>query len=136
MNVLNDLQDLAAIAKKFKPSDEILEPFDPEYLSNESYEAPEISSEEKRFFRKVSILQNKMRSAGIRGTWMPNEQMFKVQKTLPWATTPSVMFLAIYMDTNEYAFGGWEEDLAVSGNVSVVIAEAKKWLSNNKPALR
>lgn len=136
MRQFNSLEDLSVVANRFKQSDDILEPFDPEYLTNEPYKVPDISSEEMGFFHKVIILQNALRKSRIRATWMPNEQMFRVQKILPWTNTPSYMYIAIYMDTDEYAFGGWEEDLIVDNKVSAVVSAVKKWLTNNQPSLR
>lgn len=120
----------------FKKLGSVLEPFDPDYLSNEPYEIPDISDYEKRFLHKVSILEKKLRRAKIRFEWLADDEMFRVKKYRKGSEFPSYMYVAIYMDENKYAFGGYETDLVVDGKASVVVAAVKEWLSNNKPALK
>jgi len=120
---------------------EVTEPYDPEYLSDEKYEIPDVSSYEKRFYRKVSIVENKLRKNNIKFTWMERYEMFRVSKLRQdedgnVSGYPTHQYIAIYMDTNEYAFGGMEEDRCVSTRISDVIASVKEWLFNNEPGLK
>lgn len=126
MTRLNSLQKL----------EDVLEPFDPAYLTDKGYEIPEISDYEKRFFRKVSILENKLRKAKVKYEWLENDEMFRVHKYRNGSEYPTYMYVAIYMDENKYAFGGYETDLVVDGKVSIVVDAVKEWVSNNKPAVR
>ena len=112
------------------------EPFDPAYLTDKPYEAPEISSYEKRFLRKVSIIENKLRRAKVRYEWLEDYEMFRVAKYRNGSEYPSYMYIAIYMDDNTYAFGGWTEDAVVDGRASVVVKAAIEWMSNNKPSMK
>ena len=117
------------------------EPYDPSYLSNESYEVPDIDAYEKRFNRKVSIVENKLKKNHIRFEWLPQHEMFRVSKIRQSddgkvSGLPTYQYIAIYMETNEYAFGGWEEDRCVSTRISDVIESVKEWMFNNEPGLR
>lgn len=116
--------------------DEVLEPFDPSYLSDKGYEIPDLSSYEKRFLHKVSIIEKKLRRAKVRFEWLDNDEMFRVWKYRNGSEYPTYMYVAVYMDENKYAFGGYETDLVVDGKASVVVAAVKEWVSNNKPAVR
>jgi hypothetical protein len=120
----------------FQSIGDVLEPFDPNYISDKPYEIPDISKREKRFLRKISILEHKLRRERISFEWLPDDEMFRVHKYRKGTEYPTYMYLTVYMDENKYAFGGYETDLVVDGKVSVVVASVKEWLSNNKPAVR
>ena len=116
------------------------DPFDPEYLKG-GYEIPDISSYEKRFCRKVSIVENKLKKNHIKYEWLERHEMFRVSKKRQDSSgqvsgLPTYQYIAIYMETNEYAFGGWEEDRCVSTKISEVIESVKEWLLNNEPGLK
>lgn len=152
MKTIATFEELASAVEYTR---DVLEPFDPEYLTNEPYQVPEISPYEKKFYRKMNIVINKLRREHINFEWLENAEMFRVKKyryTLVsnmrkkdgslykpkkvYNECPTYMYIGIYMDTNEYCFGGWEEDLIVSSRISEVITEVKEWLNNNEPAVR
>ena len=121
--------------------EEVEEPFDPEYLSDKGYEIPDISSYEKRFNRKVSIIENKLKKNHIAFEWLDNHELFRVGKKRQddngkMSDFYTYQYIAVYMETNEYAFGGWEEDRCVSTRISEVIASVNEWLHNNEPGLK
>lgn len=127
--------------REFSHTDEVTEPFDPDYLSSTPYEIPDISSYEKRFYHKVSIIENKLRKNHISFEWLAEHEMFRVGKRRQAEDGKisdyfTYQYIAVYMETNEYAFGGWEEDRCVSTRISDVIESVKEWLHNNEPGLR
>lgn len=124
-----------------KVNDEVEEPFDPAYLTDEPYEIPDISSYEKKFYRKVSIIENKLKKNHIAFEWLEQHEMFRVGKKRQgdngeMSDYYTYQYIAVYMETNEYAFGGWEEDRCVSTRISDVIASVNEWLRNNEPGLK
>lgn len=117
------------------------EPYDPEIVSDKGYEIPDISSYEKRFNRKISIIENKLKKNHIRYEWLPQHELFRVGKKRQdengnMSEYYTYQYIGIYMDTNEYNFGGWEEERCASTRISDVIKSVKEWLSNNEPGLR
>lgn len=119
----------------------VIEPYDPEIVSDKGYEIPDISSYEKRFLRKISIIESKLKKSHIRYEWLPQHEMFRVGKKRmdsegKFSGYYTYQYIAVYMETNEYAFGGWEEDRCVSTRISDVIESVKKWMCNNEPGLR
>lgn len=117
------------------------EPYDPEIVSDKDYEIPDISSYEKRFLRKVSIIENKLKKNHIRYEWLPQYELFRVGKKRQDANGNmsgyyTYQYIGIYMDTNEYNFGGWEEERCASTRISDVIESVKQWLYNNEPGLK
>ena len=124
-----------------KVNDEVEEPFDPAYLTDEPYEIPDISSYEKKFNRKISIIENKLKKNHISFEWLEQHEMFRVGKKRQgdngeMSDYYTYQYIAVYMETNEYAFGGWEEDRCVSTRISDVIASVNEWLRNNEPGLK
>ena len=124
-----------------KADDEVEEPFDPAYLTDKPYEIPDISSYEKRFNRKISIIENKLKKNHISFEWLEQHEMFRVGKKRQgdngeMSDYYTYQYIAVYMETNEYAFGGWEEDRCVSTRISDVIASVNEWLRNNEPGLK
>lgn len=120
---------------------ENLEPYDPAYVTDEPYEIPDISSYEKRFNRKISIIENKLRKNRIKFEWLDRYEIFRVSKFRQDSSGkvsgyPTYQYIAVYMETNEYAFGGWEEDRCVSTRISDVIESVKEWMCNNEPGLK
>lgn len=121
-------------------NDSVCEPFDPAYISNKPYEIPDISSYEKKFYHKMSIVINKLRRNHIHFEWLENERVFRVRKfrrnsQRVYSEYPTYMYIAIY-DNKEYAFGGETEDLIVSTRISEVIEKVIEWLNNNAPAAK
>lgn len=140
---LDNLQDLGSV----------LEPYDPNYLSNKEYEIPQLSKGEQQFYRKMNIVINKLRRNNISFEWLEREELFRVKKfrytevgavrrkdgsllcpTRVYSEYPTYMYIVIY--DKEYAFGGEETDLIVSTRISEVIEEVKEWLNNNEPAVK
>ena len=143
MTTMKDLEQLGSVIGKFT-DDSVCEPFDPAYLSNKPYEIPDLSSYEKKFYHKMSIVINKLRRNNIPFEWMEYDEVFRVKKFRYTSISngkpkrseyPTYMYIAIY-DNKEYAFGGEEEDLIVSTHISEVIDKVIEWLNNNEPAVR
>lgn len=126
MAKIKNLQDLSSI--ELELDRDILEPFDPEYLSNEPYQIPDISSYEKKFFRKVSILENKLKRAGIRFDWNEYEECFRVWKYRNGSEYPTYRYVRVNMDEGDYSFGTENEDLVFDTKVSVVVTAVAKWI--------
>lgn len=119
MATLNNLQDLG----------DVLEPFDPNYLSNKPYEIPDISAYEKRFLRKVSILEKKLRRNNVYFEWLANWECFRVSKYIDDSEYPTYRYVRVNMDENDYSFGTEKEDLVYDGKVTVVVDAVVKWLN-------
>ena len=106
-----------------------LEPYDPAYLG-ETEERDIISASEKSFFRKVSILQNKLRRSKIGYEWMPSWECFRIQKFID-SDYPMYRYVRVNVEENDYSFGTEKEDLVFSTRVSEVVEAAKAWLDKN-----
>lgn len=119
MAKLDNLQDLG----------DVLEPFDPNYLSNKPYEVPDISSYEKRFLHKVSIIEKKLRRNRIDFEWLANWECFRVRKYIGGSEYPTYRYVRVNMDENDYSFGTEQEDLVFDGKASVVIEAVVKWVN-------
>lgn len=114
--------------------DEVLEPFDPAYISNKGYEIPDISSYEKRFFHKVSILEKKLRRNKVPYEWLSNWECFRVRKFMPDSEYPTYRYVRVNMDENDYSFGTEKEDLVFDGRASVVIDAVVTWVNSKMVA--
>lgn len=111
--------------------DEVLEPFDPAYLSDKGYEIPDISSYEKRFLHKVSIIEKKLRRNKVRFDWIPRKGCFRVGKRILGSDYPTYRYVYVNMDTNDYSFGTETEDLVFDGKASVVVDSVLKWINGD-----
>ena len=114
----------------FSKLGDVLEPFDPNYLSNKPYEIPEISAYEKKFLHKVSILEKKMRRNRIGFEWLPNWRCFRVHKFIGGSEYPTYRYVRVNMEENDYSFGTEEEDLVFDGRASVVIDAVVTWVNS------
>lgn len=112
-----------------KRNENILEPFDPAYLTDKRYEAPEISSFEKRFFHKLSILEKKLRRANVKIEWLDDWQCFRVCRYMD-SEFPLYRYVGVNMDENDYYFGTEKEDLVYDGKASVVVEAVAKWCNS------
>ena len=110
--------------------DEVLEPYDPNYISNRSYEIPDISSYEKRFIHKVSILEKKLRRKGVRFEWLSDWECFRVKKFILGSEYPTYRYVRVNMDENDYSFGTEKEDLVFDGRASVVVDAVVTWINS------
>ncbi len=113
----------------FQELGDVLEPFDPNYISNKSYEIPDISAYEKRFFRKISILENKLRKNKVSIEWLSDWECFRVHKMAD-SGYPIYRYVRVNMDENDYSFGTEKEDLVFDTKVSVVVEAVVKWLNS------
>lgn len=117
---LNSLQSLG----------DVLEPFDPNYLSDKPYEIPQISSYEKKFFHKVSILEKKLRRNKVPFEWLENWECFRVYKHIGESEYPTYRYVRVNMEENDYSFGTEEEDLVFDGRASVVVDAVVTWVNS------
>lgn len=125
MRTLNDISELG----------DVLEPYDPNYISKKPYEIPDLSSYEKRFIHKVSIIEKKLIRNRIRFEWLHHKGCFRLSKYFN-SDYPTYRYIYINMDENDYSFGTENEDLVYDGHASVVIAAAIDWLQNGKPYVK
>lgn len=109
--------------------DDILEPYDPNYLDDDTENPYKLSAWEKKFLRKVSILQNKLRKAGVHYEWLDNWQCFRVEKYIN-SDYPTYRYVRVNMEENDYSFGTEKEDLFFDSRVSEVVAEVKIWVNS------
>lgn len=119
MEKINDLAKLG----------EVLEPYDPAYISGKAYQIPDISSAEKKFIRKVSILENRLRKAHVRFRWHDQFRCFYVWKYKEGSEYPTYRYVRVNIDENDYSFGTEDEDLVFDGKVSVVVKATVDWLN-------
>lgn len=115
---------------KFSKNQDVVEPFDPAYVSDKEYEIPDISAYEKRFLHKVSIMEKKLRKACISFEWNERYECFQVKKYVNGSEYPTYRYVGVNMDENDYFFGTEKEDLVFDGKVSVVVAAVSKWINS------
>ena len=114
----------------FKKLGDVIEPYDPSYLSDKPYEVPDLSSYEKRFIHKVSILEKKLRRKGVRSEWVERWKCFRVKKYVLDSQYPTYRYVRVNMDENDYSFGTEEEDLVFDGKASVIVDATVRWLNS------
>lgn len=114
----------------FQELGDVLEPFDPNYISNKMYAIPELSSYERRFLHKVSIIEKKLRRNRISFEWMENWECFRVRKHILDSEYPTYRYVRVNMEENDYSFGTEKEDLVYDGRASVVIDAVVTWLNS------
>lgn len=113
-----------------EPTDiDLVEPYDPAYLTDEKDEY-DISRSEKAFLRKVSILEGKLRKTKIKYEWIERWSCFRVERYIN-SDYPTYRYLRINMDENDYSFGTEKEDLVFDTKVSVAVDAAVKWVNSN-----
>lgn len=106
------------------------EPYDPAYLEEKEDKNPyKLPESEKRFLRKISILQNKLHREHIHYEWMETLECFRVARYI--TEYPTYRYVRIYMDDNMYAFGDSNYDYEVDSNISVVLESVKKWINSS-----
>lgn len=113
----------------FQELGDVLEPFDPNYISNKPYEIPQISSYERRFLHKVSIIEKKLRRNRIPFEWLENWECFRVRKYILGSEYPTYRYVRVNMEENDYSFGTEKEDLVFDGRASVVIDAVIAWVN-------
>lgn len=114
----------------FQELGDVLEPFDPAYLSNKSYEIPQISSYERRFLHKVSIIEKKLQRNRIPFEWLENWECFRVHKFIGGSEYPTYRYVRVNMEENDYSFGTEKEDLVFDGRASVVVDAVVTWVNS------
>lgn len=120
MTKINSFQDLG----------DVLEPFDPNYISDKAYEIPQISSYERRFLRKISIIEKKLRRNKVRFEWLERWECFRVSKYIGDSEYPTYRYIRVNMEENDYSFGTENEDLIYDGRASVVIDAVVTWVNS------
>lgn len=110
---------------------EVMEPFDPTYISDKGYQIPELSSYEKRFLHKVSILEKKLRRAKVKYEWLPSWECFRVKKFVLNSEYPTYRYVWVDMEENDYAFGTEDEALVYDGHSSVVVDAVARWINSD-----
>lgn len=114
----------------FQELDDVLEPFDPNYISKKSYEIPQISAYERRFLHKVSIIEKKLQRNRIPFEWLENWECFRVHKFIGGSEYPTYRYVRVNMEENDYSFGTEKEDLVFDGRASVVINAVVTWVNS------
>lgn len=107
----------------------LVEPYNPEYLSNAPYEVPQLSASERRWLRKVSIVEKKLIKERIRFEWLADWECFRVRRYVNGSEYPQYRYIRINMEENDYSFGTEKEDMVWDGKISVVMVEVKKWVN-------
>lgn len=109
---------------------DLLDPYDTEYVENTDSGNPyRLSAWEKRFLRKVSILENKLRNSKIPFEWMERTECFRVARYV--TEYPQYRYVRVNMEENDYSFGTEKEDLFFDHKVSAVVDEVKRWTQSN-----
>lgn len=109
---------------------DVLEPFDPSYISDKPYEIPQITAYERRFLHKVSIIEKKLRRNQIPFEWLENWECFRVRKYILGSEYPTYRYVRVNMEENDYSFGTEKEDLFYDGHASEVIKEVVRWVNS------
>ena len=130
MAKFDNFEDLDSVYAEFDKKQDVVEPFDPAYVSDKGYEIPDISTYEKRFLRKVSIMEKKLRKARISFEWNERYDCFQVKKYVNGSEYPTYRYVGVNMDENDYFFGTEKEDLVFDGKVSVVVDAVAKWINS------
>lgn len=114
----------------FQELGDVLEPFDPNYISDKPYETPQISSYERRFLHKVSIIEKKLRRNRIPFEWLENWECFRVHKFIGGSEYPTYRYVRVNMEENDYSFGTEKEDLFYDSHASEVVKEVVRWVNS------
>lgn len=130
MAKFDNFEDLDSIYDEFNKKQDVVEPFDPTYVSDKGYEIPELSSREKRFLHKVSILEHKLRRNGVWYDWSERYDCFRVRKFREGSEYPTYRYVGVNMDENDYFFGTEKEDLVFDGKASVVVDAVVRWCNS------
>ena len=135
MRVLTDNRILTSKGEVAKPIykdqlGDMLEPFDPKYLSNENEEEEIIEDSEKTFFRKLNLITGKLKRLKICPEFYARWSCYKIYKTIGGRTLER--FVWVDSDDWTYNFGTAEEALVSDTNVGVVVEEIAKWVGKRK----
>lgn len=116
---------------------------DLEQLAQDLYEKEEqyieydvLSRYEIKFYKKLGVLINGLKRKGIRFAYDADDEVLVVSKTRIGHDFPDLMYIAVYVETGQFAFGGEETDVIVSTNSREVIKQVEEWLNNQLPAVR
>lgn len=113
----------------FQELGDVLEPFDPNYISNKPYEIPDISAYERRFLHKVSVLEKKLLRKRVPFEWLEKWECFRVRRQSE-SGYPAYRYVRVNMDENDYSFGTENEDLVFDGRASVVVDAVVAWVNS------
>ena len=116
--------------ESFQELGDVLEPFDPNYISGKPYEIPQIPSYERRFFHKVSIIEKKLRRNNVPFEWMERWSCFRIRKYVGDSEYPTYRYVRINMEENDYSFGTEDEDLVYDGKASVIVEAVAAWINS------
>lgn len=112
---------------------EIVEPYDPAYTDEEEDKNPcVISAKERRFLRKISILENKLKRNKIGYEWDSYRQRFEVARYAEESEYPTYAYLWVDMSDNTYNFGTSYKDSWYDEKVGEIIDITIKWLGNEQ----
>ena len=111
-------------------NNDITEPYDPAYLTDAPSVDDVVSAADKRFYRKVSILQNKLRKAHVQYEWLDDWECFRVARY--FSEYPTYRYVRVNEEENDYSFGTEKEDLVFDSKVSVVVKAVADWLNGTE----
>lgn len=95
-----------------------------------------LSRYEIKFYKKLGTMINGLKRKGIRFSYDADDEVLVVKKVRPGHEYPDIMYIAVYVESGQFAFGGEETDIIVSTNSRLVIKEVVEWLNNLEPAVK
>ena len=118
------------VMHNFEELRDVMEPYDPSYVSDKPYEIPQLSASEKEYMRKLSILHNKLRSARLRITSTEYEE-YRISKRRVFKDKPSeyLTYMYLWVEDGEYCFGTEDKVVFTSRRVSATVNKAIEWLN-------
>ena len=118
------------VMHNFEELRDVMEPYDPSYVSDKPYEIPQLSASEKAYMRKLSILHNKLRSARLRITSTEYEE-YRISKRRVFKGKPSeyLTYMYLWVENGEYCFGTEDKVVFTSRRVSATVNKAIEWLN-------
>lgn len=115
------------VAKVMVVGEETVEPYDPAYLGDEEEEADILSSFEKRYYKRIKLLENKLRKAKIRFDWNSRFDCFIVKKFKNGSDYPVIKNIWVDTDDWTYCFGSDDAEVYDS-NLSLILDKVMSWL--------
>lgn len=120
---------VATLAETHTDDEDIVAPYDPDYITNVPYQVPDIPRWEKKWLHKVGIVENKLKREHIHFEWLTDWECFKVQRFRPGSDYPQVRYIRINLEENDYSFGTETTDYVYDSRISVVMAAVKEWVN-------
>ena len=118
------------VIRSFEELRDVCEPYDPSYINDKPYEIPQISESEMAYFRKLSILANRLRKEGIRyNSNEYNEYQISKRQKFDGRESSYLTYMYLWVEDGEYLFGTEDKVVFGSTRLSDTVKKAIEWLN-------